>query len=54
MFFENNVLAQLDDYGKLNNDYPIFVSYYASQIANLLGEWNEILPKLSPSICYQF
>ena len=48
MFFENNVLAQLDDYGKLNNDYPIFVSYYASQIANLLGEWNEILPKLSP------
>ena len=48
MFFENNVLAQLDDYGKLNNDYPIFVSYYASQIANLLGKWNEILPKLSP------
>ncbi len=48
MFFENNVLAQLDDYGKLNNDYPIFVSYYASQIANLFGEWNEILPKLSP------
>ena len=41
MFFENNVLAQLDDYGKLNNDYPIFVSYYASQIANLFGEWNE-------------
>ena len=48
MFFENNILAQLDDYGKLNNDYPIFVSYYAAQIANLLGKWNEILPKLSP------
>jgi hypothetical protein len=48
IFFENNVLAQLDDYGKLNNDYPIFVSYYSAQIANLLNLWNEIVPKLSP------
>ncbi len=57
IFYDQNIFAQLDNYG-FQNEYPIFISYYAAQIARLFGYWNEILPKLStiliavPAIIY--
>ena len=57
IFYENNLFAQFDNYG-FQNEYPIFISYYAAQLARMIGSWNEIFPKLStlliaiPSIIY--
>ena len=46
IFYDQNIFAQFDNYG-FQNEYPIFISYYAAQIARLFNYWNEILPKLS-------
>jgi len=48
IFYDSNLYSQLDGYSYCcMNDYPNMVPSLSASIANTVGFWNEILPKLS-------
>jgi hypothetical protein len=48
IYFDNNLLAQLDNYGAFShNDYPVLLPALSATLAKIVGHWNEVFPKVS-------
>jgi len=48
IYFDNNLLAQLDNYAAFShNDYPVLLPALSVTLAKIVGHWNEVFPKVT-------
>jgi hypothetical protein len=48
IYFDNNLLAQLDNYAAFShNDYPVLLPALSATLAKIVGHWNEVFPKVT-------
>lgn len=51
IYTERTLLAQLDGYASWShNDYPALIPALSASLATLLGDWNELVPKLAGTL----
>ena len=47
IFFLQSIVALLDEYSAIQNDYPVIAPAFVASLATLVGGWNNIFPKLA-------
>ena len=47
IFFLQSIVALLDEYSAMQNDYPVIAPAFVASLATLVGGWNNIFPKLA-------
>jgi len=45
IFYDNNLYAQLDNYGHSHSDYPALIPALSATLGKIIGTWNEVYPK---------
>ena len=53
IFYDQSIYSVIDNYASFShNDYPSLAPAFASSLAVLVGEWNEVFPKLSFTLMF--
>ncbi len=53
IFYDNSIFSIADNYAPFShNDYPNLVPAFSSSLANLIGHWNEVFPKIAFTLIF--
>ena len=48
IFYDNSIFSVIDNYASFShNDYPTLVPAFSASLAQLVGHWNEVFPKIA-------